>query len=115
MVSRAAASPIFVSSQDSGWNIVMKKRRLFAQALARRSGYFFAMLFGSISPAKNTATVVRIVLTVTALTPIIGYENAAKAAKKALDENKTLKQAVTELGLMTEEDFDESFHPERMV
>ena len=52
---------------------------------------------------------------VTALNPYIGYENAAKTAKKAFKENISLKQACVELGFLTEEKFDEVFHPEQMV
>lgn len=52
---------------------------------------------------------------VTALNPYIGYENAAKTAKKAFKENISLKKACVELGFMTEEKFDEVFHPENMV
>lgn len=52
---------------------------------------------------------------VTALNPYIGYENAAKTAKKAYKENISLKQACVELGFLTEEKFDEVFHPEDMA
>ena len=52
---------------------------------------------------------------VTALNPHIGYENAAKIAKKAHKENKTLKEAAIELGLLTAEQFDEWVRPEKMV
>jgi len=52
---------------------------------------------------------------VTALNPYIGYENAAKIAKKAHKENKTLKEAAIELGLLTAEQFDEWVKPEKMV
>jgi fumarate hydratase, class II len=52
---------------------------------------------------------------VTALNPHIGYDNAAKIAKKAHKENKTLKQAAVELGLLTAEQFDEWVRPERMT
>ena len=52
---------------------------------------------------------------VTALNPYIGYENAAKTAHKAYEENISLKQACVELGFLTEEKFDEVFHPEKMV
>ena len=52
---------------------------------------------------------------VTALNPYIGYENAAKTAKKAYKEGISLKQACVELGFLTEEKFDEVFHPELMV
>ena len=52
---------------------------------------------------------------VTALNPYIGYENAAKTAKKAYAENISLKQACIALGFLTEERFDEVFHPEKMI
>lgn len=52
---------------------------------------------------------------VTALNPVIGYDNAAKVAKKAHKENKTLKEAVVELGLLTTEKFDEVVRPEKMI
>lgn len=52
---------------------------------------------------------------VTALNPHIGYENAAKIAKKAHKENKTLREAAVELGLLTSEQFDEWVRPEKMV
>ena len=52
---------------------------------------------------------------VTALNPYIGYENAAKTAKKAYKENISLKEACVELGFLTAEKFDEVFHPEEMA
>ena len=52
---------------------------------------------------------------VTALNPYIGYENAAKTAKKAYAENISLRQACVELGFLTAERFDEVFHPEQMI
>ena len=52
---------------------------------------------------------------VTALNPVIGYENSAKVAKTAYKENKTLKQVAVELGLVTAEQFDEVVKPEKMV
>ncbi|MFN5025661.1 MAG: class II fumarate hydratase [Bacteroidota bacterium] len=52
---------------------------------------------------------------VTALNPHIGYENAAKIAKKAHKENKTLREAAIELGLVTNEQFDQWVRPEKMV
>ncbi len=52
---------------------------------------------------------------VTALNPYIGYENAAKTAKKAYKDNISLKAACVELGFLTPERFDEVFHPENMV
>lgn len=52
---------------------------------------------------------------VTALNPYIGYENAAKTAKKAYKENISLKEACVALGFLTAERFDEVFHPEEMA
>ena len=52
---------------------------------------------------------------VTALNPYIGYENAAKTAKKAYKDGVSLKEACVQLGFLTAEKFDEVFHPEKMV
>ena len=52
---------------------------------------------------------------VTCLTPKIGYEAAAKCAKKALADGTTLKTAVLSLGLLTAEEFDDAVRPEKMV
>lgn len=52
---------------------------------------------------------------VTALNPHIGYDNAAKVAKKAHKENLTLKEAVIALGLLSAEKFDEVVRPEDMT
>ncbi|WP_068675690.1 class II fumarate hydratase [Oceanobacillus sp. Castelsardo] len=52
---------------------------------------------------------------VTALNPHIGYENAAKIAKTAFNENSTLKETAVKLGLLTAEEFDEYVKPEEMT
>ena len=52
---------------------------------------------------------------VTALSPSIGYDNAAKVAKKAHAENKTLKEAAVAMGLLTEDEFDKAVRPEQMI
>jgi len=52
---------------------------------------------------------------VTALNPHIGYDNAAKAAKKAHKENLTLREAVVALKLLTGEQFDKFVKPEDMI
>ena len=52
---------------------------------------------------------------VTALNPYIGYDNAAKTAKKAYKENISLKEACVQLGFLTAERFDEVFNPENMA
>ena len=57
----------------------------------------------------------RSLMTVTALNPHIGYENAAATAKKAYAENISLKEACVALGFLTAEQFDAVFHPEEMA
>ena len=52
---------------------------------------------------------------VTALNPYIGYENAAKTAKKAYEDDISLREACIALGFMTGEEFDRVFHPEEMI
>ncbi|MBQ7848721.1 MAG: class II fumarate hydratase, partial [Clostridia bacterium] len=52
---------------------------------------------------------------VTALNPVIGYENAAKIAKKAYKEDLTLKEAALQLGLLSGEEFDRAVRPEKMT
>ena len=52
---------------------------------------------------------------VTALNPHIGYDNAAKVAKKAYQENTTLKESAMALGLLTADEFDEKVRPEKMT
>ena len=65
--------------------------------------------------AKMKENLDRSLMTVTALNPHIGYENAAKTVKLAHKENITLREACTRLGFLTPERFDELFHPENMV
>jgi len=52
---------------------------------------------------------------VTALNPHIGYDNAAKVAKKAYADGTTLKEAAVALGLLTEKEFDQKVRPEKMI
>ena len=52
---------------------------------------------------------------VTALNPHIGYDNAAKVAKKAYQDNSTLKEAAVALKLLTPEEFEEKVRPEKMI
>lgn len=52
---------------------------------------------------------------VTALNPHIGYENAAKIAKKAHQDGSTLREAAVELGLLTNEQFEEWVVPKNMI
>ncbi len=57
----------------------------------------------------------RSLMTVTALSPHIGYENAARVAHMAHEENITLREACLALGYLSAEEFDRLFHPEEMV
>ena len=57
----------------------------------------------------------RSLMLVTALNPIIGYDNAAKVAKKAFAEGSTLREAVLALGLLSGEAFDKAVRPEEMT
>ena len=64
---------------------------------------------------KMSENLHRSLMLVTSLNPYIGYDNAAKVAKKAYKENLSLKEACLELGFMSEEEFDKVFHPEELV
>ena len=64
---------------------------------------------------KMSENLHRSLMLVTCLNPYIGYENAAKTAKKAYAENISLKEACVSLGFLTEEEFNKVFLPEKMV
>ena len=57
----------------------------------------------------------RSLMLVTALNPLIGYDNSAKVAYKAFKENITLKEACLQLKLVSEEDFDRLMDPSKMI
>ena len=65
--------------------------------------------------ARITKLLNESLMLVTALNPHIGYDNAAAIAKKAHKEDKTLKQVALELGLLTEEQFDQWVVPKDMI
>jgi fumarate hydratase class II len=73
----------------------------------------------AIGIAPNTPVIKRhlenSLMLVTALNPYIGYENAAKIAKKAHKEGTSLREAAISLGLLTSEQFDEWVVPAKMV
>ena len=52
---------------------------------------------------------------VTALAPHIGYDNAAKIAKKALKNKTTLKQEAIKSGLINSKNYDEIVDPKKMI
>ena len=64
---------------------------------------------------KMRSNLERSLMNVTALNPLIGYENAAKTAEVAYEKNISLREACIDLGFLTAEEFDEVFHPEEMV
>lgn len=64
---------------------------------------------------KMNANLHNSLMLVTALNPAIGYDNAAKTAKKAYQENISLKEACLSLGFLTSEQFDAIFRPEEMT
>ncbi|MBQ6499561.1 MAG: class II fumarate hydratase [Ruminococcus sp.] len=64
---------------------------------------------------KMSENLHRSLMLVTSLNPYIGYDNAAKVAKKAYKENLSLKEACLQLGFMSEDEFDKVFHPEELV
>ena len=65
--------------------------------------------------AKMGANLHNSLMLVTALNPHVGYENAAKVAKKAYAEDTSLRDACVALGFLTADEFDAVFHPEQMV
>lgn len=69
----------------------------------------------TVNREKMEFNLTQSLMLVTALSPYIGYENAAKTAQKAYKENISLKEACISLGFLTAEKFEEVFHPERMV
>ncbi|HLD95727.1 MAG TPA: class II fumarate hydratase [Alphaproteobacteria bacterium] len=86
---------------------------LFTQAL---ESFRINCLEGlEVNKDKLTYNLEHSLMLVTALNPHIGYENAAKVAKKALRESISLKQAAVELNLLTGRQFDEWVKPQDMV
>ena len=68
-----------------------------------------------VNRAKMGSNLHNSLMLVTALNPHIGYENAAKVAKKAYAEDTSLRDACVALGFLTADEFDAVFHPEQMV
>ncbi|MEM6262854.1 MAG: class II fumarate hydratase [Bacteroidota bacterium] len=64
---------------------------------------------------RITANLNNSLMLVTALNTHIGYDNAAKIAKTAYNDNSTLKEAAVKLDLLTEEEFDKVVIPEKMI
>ena len=91
----------------------MQSVRLLAEAIA---SFTDRCVVGIVADrAKMRENLEKSLMLVTALTPYIGYENAAKVAKKAYAENTSLKDACVALGYLSAERFDEVFRPEKMI
>ena len=88
-----------------------------ARLLAESMTAFRERCVSGIRPnrEKMAENLSRSLMLVTALSPRIGYEKAAKTAQKAHRDGTGLKEACVALGYLTEEEFDECFHPEEMV
>ncbi len=91
----------------------LRSVRLLSEAVAS----FTTHCVAGIRPLreKMEENLTRSLMTVTALTPHIGYENAARVAHKAHEENITLREACVSLGYLAAEDFDRLWHPEEML
>ena len=91
----------------------LQSARLLAESMAS----FNERCVSGIRPnrEKMADNLERSLMLVTALSPRIGYENAARTAQKAHREGISLKQACVALGFLTESEFDACFHPEEMV
>ena len=68
-----------------------------------------------VNEEKMRENLHRSLMTVTALNPYIGYENAAKAAKYAFEHDTTIREACLALNLLSAEEFDRVFCPEKMA
>ena len=91
----------------------LQSARLLAEAIASFNDRCAAGI--TADREKMARNLHNSLMLVTALNPYIGYENAAKVAKKAYRDHMSLKAACVELGFLTAEKFDEVFHPEQMV
>ena len=91
----------------------LQSGRLLAESISSFTDRCFRGI--QVNEARMKENLEKSLMTVTGLTPVIGYENAARIAQKAHAENLTLKEAAVSLGIMTKEEFERSFHPEKMV
>jgi fumarate hydratase class II len=92
---------------------VLRSIRLLADAAES----FTENCVAGIEPdrARIAELVERSLMLVTALTPRIGYDAAAKVARKAHAEKITLREAAAALGVLDPEEFDRLVRPEAMV
>lgn len=92
---------------------LLEEMRLLSDAADSFTKYALAGL--KADAARIEKLVSSSLMLVTALSPAIGYDNAAKIAKHAHAENLTLKEACLKLGFLSEEEFDRIVRPEKMV
>ena len=87
------------------------------QLLADSAKSFYERCLKGIEPNREQIEIHlrRSLMLVTALNPVIGYDKAAEIAKKAYQENKTLKEVAVELGYLTAEKFDQVVDPLKMI
>ncbi len=85
--------------------------------LADASSSFCDHMIAGLKPNKDRIEQLlkNSLMLVTALNPYVGYDNAAKIAKKAFKDNQTLEEAAIELGILTKEQFEEYVRPEKMI
>ena len=91
----------------------LQSARLLAEAIVSFNDRCMAGI--TADREKMQENLRRSLMLVTALNPYIGYENAAKVAKKAFQDGCSLREACLTLGFLSAERFDEIFHPEQMV
>ncbi len=91
----------------------LQSARLLAEAIVSFNDHCVSGILANRE--KMQENVDRSLMLVTALNPHIGYENAAKTAKLAYEENISLKEACVKLGLMTQDEFDQVCCPVKMV
>ena len=91
----------------------LQSARLLAEAIVSFNDHCVAGI--TADREKMEENLRRSLMLVTALNPYIGYENAAKVAKKAFQDGCSLREACLVLGFLSAEKFDEIFHPEQMI
>ena len=91
----------------------LQSARLLAEAIVSFNDHCVAGI--TADREKMQENLRRSLMLVTALNPYIGYENAAKVAKKAFQDGCSLREACLALGFLSAEKFDEIFHPEQMI
>ncbi len=87
--------------------------RLLSESIVSFTGHCVCGITADREKMRNN--LYNSLMLVTALNPHIGYENAAKTAHLAYEEEISLREACIRLGFLTEEEFDRVFHPEEMA